>query len=250
MSLKVHRGDTLVEISFAIVVFCVVSILTVGLMDRNLSAVQGTLELNMARNEIDAQAEALRFIHNSYVAEKGQTGSTKEYAELWQALVSYAKNPADISSFTSLQCSAYYENDGPDSIFNDNAFVINARTINKRDSSGHFDKSSIIISTKTGDAQGSFSESALYPRVIYAASDDTSSDEMTEAGASGKVYDTIRSAEGLWVIPVKSATNNASIPEFYDFHIRTCWYGPGRNTPTTISTIIRLYNPDFQRGAA
>lgn len=246
MSVKALRGDTLVEISFAIVVFCIISILTVGLMDRNLSAIQGTLELNMARNEIDAQAEALRFIHNSYVAEKGQPGSTKEYSALWQTLVSGAKEPDEISSFTSQQCSVYYEENGQNNIYDDNAFVVNSRTIDKRKDDESFDEDSIIITADTTDSK--FSESALYPRIIYTKGNDTSesSDEMTE----NDTYDTIHSVEGLWVIPVKSDASNNNNPEFYDFHIRTCWYGPGRNNPTTISTIIRLYNPDFQKGTS
>ena len=31
---------------------------------------------------------------------------------------------------------------------------------------------------------------------------------------------------------------------FYDFYIRTCWYGTDAEEPSTISTVIRLYDPD------
>ena len=60
-------------------------------------------------------------------------------------------------------------------------------------------------------------------------------------------------AEGIWIIAVRDKTDSANssanknnvIPEFYDFHIRTCWTAPGRARPSTIGTIIRLYNPEL-----
>ena len=64
------RGDTLIEVTFAIAVFCLVSAITMMVMNSDLAAMQATMELTMARNEIDAQAEAIRFIHNNYNSER------------------------------------------------------------------------------------------------------------------------------------------------------------------------------------
>lgn len=42
---------------------------------------------------------------------------------------------------------------------------------------------------------------------------------------------------GLWVVPVRveGASNS------YDMYIRACWYAPGDTVPTTLGTIVRLY---------
>ena len=63
-------GDTLIEVMFAVAIFSMVAISAVAVMNSGMSNAQGTLESTMARNEIDAQAEALRFIQSSYVAER------------------------------------------------------------------------------------------------------------------------------------------------------------------------------------
>ena len=45
---------------------------------------------------------------------------------------------------------------------------------------------------------------------------------------------------------VASETLNVDdAPEYYDFYIRTCWYAPGSNDSSTISTTVRLFNPDL-----
>lgn len=258
MSVKLHRGDTLIEVSFAIVVFCVISILSVGLMNRNLSAAQGTLELNMARNEIDAQAEALRFIHDSYVIGRAQGASSQEYATLWDKITEQAIAPDHLPAFNAAQCSVYYGTaaDGSTSIpaiASNNAFILNTRSLDKRDDNGKIDPSQIIFSAAGVDSI--FFETSLYPRLIFtsgsgadineSADQDASegqdnSDDMTER----VIYDDLSRAEGIWVTAVNDGSGN-SVSEFYDFHIRTCWYAPGRDNPSTIATIVRLYNPNY-----
>lgn len=48
------------------------------------------------------------------------------------------------------------------------------------------------------------------------------------------------------MIAVRDDTaGTAETPEFFDFHIRTCWYAPGVKRPSTIATIVRLYNPEL-----
>ena len=88
-----RRGDTLVEIIFCFSIFSLITIISIGLMNRNLSLMQGALEVSMARNEIEAQAEAIRFIHNSFLSERElvrdqNIDPTKwqEYRNLWNRL--------------------------------------------------------------------------------------------------------------------------------------------------------------------
>lgn len=270
MSLKLRqptrRGDTLIEVAIAIVIFCLISTLAIGLMDRDLATVQGSLELTMARNEIDAQAEALRFIHNSYLSERELKSSERQFEGLWFALSrsvsggansGLANNPADISKFEAVTCRAYYDdaaadNAGTHTIYNDNAFIINTRNI---DSSN---PSATIIKAKTDDNRKYFQYPTLYPRVIFSSSKGSSSDQNSDQMAETSVtesstYDQIARVEGLWVIAARDARegldvtnlNSSDTPQFFDFHIRACWYAPGNDTPTTIATIIRLYNPEL-----
>ena len=70
MQIKEKRGDTLIEVMLSIAIFSLVAIITINMMNDGLNTAQRTLETEMARNEIDAQAEALRFIHNNYVSER------------------------------------------------------------------------------------------------------------------------------------------------------------------------------------
>lgn len=260
MSLTAKRGDTIIEVTIAITVFCIISIITMGIMDRNLNSIQGALELEMARNEIDAQAEALRFIHNSFLSEREYT--EKEYENLWKSLAlstddpnkGLANAPGNISPFTAAQCSVYYDKNAtasgqPHSIITDHAFVVNTRNLDPGNVNA-----TIISATKEPNK---FINTTLYPRIVYTTSGvsaDTDS-SLAEATIESKTYDQISTVEGLWVIATHDATDasgsklsNAS-PEFFDFHIRTCWYPPNQNYPTTIATIIRLYNPEVIKEA-
>ena len=85
MSIKKH-GDTIIEVMMALAVFAVLAIITVNLMNSGINNAQRTLEYTMARNEIDSQAEALRYIHQSYVAERQLDRNSSQFRRLWDAL--------------------------------------------------------------------------------------------------------------------------------------------------------------------
>ena len=64
-----RRGDTLIEVMFAIAVFSMVAVISISMMNAGVASGERSLELVTARNELNAQAEILRFIHSSYVSE-------------------------------------------------------------------------------------------------------------------------------------------------------------------------------------
>lgn len=271
------KGDTLIEVTFSIAVFSLVSVISIQIMDRDLAMIQGTLEYEMARNEIDAQAEALRFIQNSYLSERELAESEREYMNLWLQLsrtnqqktsnggTGLANFPAKISQYTSVDCKSYYEtNTGSiHKIFNDQAFVINTRNLSPKKE----DISNTIVQSKVGSTEykKKFVEAELYPRIIYTeGSSPATNDEASLAEVFGdytnspdaqerlrtKNYDDILRAEGIWVIAARQCKTTEDdckneSPEFYDFHIRTCWFAPGHERPSTIATTIRLYNPEY-----
>ena len=90
---KKKKGDTLVEVAFAIGVFSLVSITVVSVISASTSATQAALETTLTREDIDGQAEALRFIHDSYIngIQSERKGDNK-YEELWGEITKLAYN--------------------------------------------------------------------------------------------------------------------------------------------------------------
>ena len=260
------RGDTIIEVTLAITVFSLVSVISIQLMDRDVAIIQGTLESEMARNEIDAQAEALRFIQNAYLSEREIAQGSREYMNIWLKLsrtsseniakagTGLNNDPASISQYTSVDCSTYYNtsNDSNEihNIFKDNAFVINTRKLDPSSIS------STIVQSLDGATKKTslFTEAALYPRILFRRGSSETIDDalLSEYYPSGMKpsnvnYDNVVRAEGIWVISARAKTTGSTtdVPEFYDFHIRTCWFAPGHDRPSTIATTIRLYNPEL-----
>ena len=129
-------------------------------------------------------------------------------------------------------------------MFNQNAktFVINPRGL------GNFTAKEINeVYIEANPEQ--FVQATTYPRLVYG---DVSQNDDQEGIMSTKFYDALYRAEGIYVLAVRdSKTNligesgiNEKSQAFYDFYIRTCWYGSNANEPTAISTVIRLYDPD------
>ena len=261
------RGDTIIEVTIALTVFSLVSVLTIQLMDRDVAIIQGALEYEMARNEIDAQAEALRFIQNSYLSEREFAKTERQFEKIWlklsrdpsvsmgEAGTGLSNKPSDISQFSSVECRQYYQEDTGQihSLFQDRAFVINTRKLDPTEAN----LSKTIIQSRIGLTKYTdiFTEAKLYPRIIYSRSN-TENSELTlsenhlvpSGGVDNASYNKVARVEGIWVIAARSETQGTIVdttPEFYDFHIRTCWFAPGHDRPSTIATTIRLYNPEL-----
>lgn len=56
-----NRGDTLVEVIVAFAVFALVAVSAVTLMNRGIAIAQDSLETSLVRQQIDAQADLLRY---------------------------------------------------------------------------------------------------------------------------------------------------------------------------------------------
>ena len=73
-------GDTIIEVTLAITIFSLVAISAVTLMNRGSAMAQRSLEITLVRQQIDAQAEMLRFVHSRSQDE----GSP--YVQVWNNL--------------------------------------------------------------------------------------------------------------------------------------------------------------------
>ena len=260
---KFKIGDTLVEVSIAIGIFSMVAIATISVINASTSSTQGILENTITREEIDAQAEALRFIQSAYVAggnnDPSDTTSATKYARLWAKISERALSFESgssvrpeivdiIANYNPSTCSALYNASGSTSLIKQKAFLINTRALSS-------DNINDIIITPGTDKMGLFKTAETFPRVVY------------NQAASGAIYDqgedsnnannndfTIKAAEGLFIVAVRDsdgtmivADGNGSATKknaYIDFYIRSCWFSPGADHPSTISTVVRLYDPD------
>ena len=255
-------GDTLIEVMFAVGIFGIVAVSAISLMNRGLQNAQGNLEVTMARQEIDGQAESLRFLHDAYIAEKSIENS--RYSEVWEAITGKAYTSdellTDVPGFYSEyngsthSCSELYEK------LPAKSFVINPRNLGSSDVKKIVDGvggatiSDIVISKSIIDPNDkSLRETATSPRLLFGNNEaQANSGNVSDATATTVNYNKkLYSAEGIWVTAVKSSSGSSCAsddcefrPDYYDFYIPTCWNSPDGGSYNTIGSTIRLFNPD------
>lgn len=233
------RGDTLIEVMLAVGIFSMVAVAVVAVMSGGTSSAQTALETTLAREEINTQAEALRFIQSAYIAEKDS--NVGKFGELWQAItkesINFA-NPENINEtllkYSPNDCSVLYQDDNSE--VRQYGFAINTRKL------GIFmtPQDIIIQGSQKNGSEYIMTPASTYPRLVY--SDDAN---LIDSGTNQN----LENVEGIYIIAVKDPANTQIIgtdigtSAYYDFYIRTCWYGTGDKSPSTISTVIRLYDP-------
>ena len=260
------RGDTLIEVTLAIGIFSMIAIAITAVMSSGTSGAQTSLETTLAREEIDTQAEALRFIQTAYATNKNDTENNK-FRDLWQEIKEHAIKMDSGGTWTEAKRNAVLQYtpsscETKDLFPNDDignaAFIINPRTL------GTFEKGngvkgipSVYIrraASTTNTAR--FTQPSIYPRLVFASSATgaAADDAIIEEGDNNYLY----RAEGLYVIAVRDTGTTTVVGDgdtdrtkqaFYDFYIRACWYGTDANEPSTIATVIRLYDPDAVEAA-
>jgi len=202
------RGDTLVEVLFAIAIFSLVAVGGLAIMNQGAATSQRALEITMVRNEIDAQAETLRFLNASYVAAYQLNGdyplttpAGQWFSMLEEIEMTGNASASDFGMDNNSKCP-----DHPNG-----SFILNARN-------------ATFV--------------ALSPNKLQPAQ--TFSQVRYDAGGE------VSSADGMWIEAVRStisADPNQLHAGYIDFHIRACWDSPGQSIPVTIGTIVRLYEP-------
>lgn len=204
------RGDTIIEVLFAITIFSLVAIGGLSIMNKGTATAQRSLEITMVRQQIDAQADILRFLNSSYIASAGnyQDGSP---ADIWAELVASIDNESTIDSINGAVCPALP--------------LINQAFIFAIDSTAGVSKEALDNSNFSNDP-------ATYSQLRY-----------NEAGDFWK-------SDGLWIEAHKSDMQSSDPQfnlqkniGYIDFYIRSCWNSAGQEMPMFIQTIVRLYEP-------
>lgn len=256
-----RRGDTLIEVTLAVGIFSMVAVAVVAVVSGSTSSAQTALETTVTREEIDTQAEALRFIQSSYIA-GGLTNAAgnRLYVKLWNEIISHANNLTSFDTETNnfleympSTCTELYDTTQNNNIFKQKAFIINTHKmylLSAASRGGRTDEELVAqIVTPAVAGNGVFQAAATYPRIVY----NSALDDDSVYGQS--VGENIQYVEGLYVVAVKDSSAGTSVvggasatvsqkSAYYDFYIRTCWFGPGAERPSTISTVIRLYDPE------
>lgn len=83
---RAARGDTLIEVIIAITIFSLILVSAMVMMNQGVATSQRALEITLARQAIDAQADTLRFLQAAYVrsypfnpADTNAPASAREY---------------------------------------------------------------------------------------------------------------------------------------------------------------------------
>lgn len=118
-SWQLERGDTIIEVIFAIVIFSFVAISSLMIMNKGIAAGERALEITLVRQQINAQAEALRYVQEATVV-----APTSGYAAMWSQLKNnYGQANASTYGVTGNQCLLPSGGDY-------DPFILNARTAN------------------------------------------------------------------------------------------------------------------------
>lgn len=102
-----QRGDTIIEVILAVTVFSAVAVSVISIMNQGVATVQRSLEITLARQQIDSQAEMLRYVYDR--ANENDT----HYLNLWQNDISQVTVPSEFLN----------EQTCPDSVTNGFVFV-------------------------------------------------------------------------------------------------------------------------------
>ena len=256
----VKKGDTLIEVTLAVGIFSMIAIAVVSVMNSGTSGAQTALEATLTREEIDAQAEALRFIQNS------AANGDERYNALWEKIAEKAyelttSNKEAILQFSPTTCDSLYASMvNPDNTKPESAFIINTHGLGNFSNAKNFNENqdkyinSVLVSAQnddSGELDERFSEASTYPHLIFSSASGSDSDSGTLSDETN--YDQLSKAEGIYIVAIKDKEGTKIIGEegnksaFIDFYIRTCWYGSNDQTPSTISTIIRLHDPSVMK---
>ena len=63
-----ERGDIDYRGHFAVTVFSLAAVGGITIMNQGTATAQRSLEIGLVREQIDSQADALRYIHSAYIA--------------------------------------------------------------------------------------------------------------------------------------------------------------------------------------
>lgn len=218
-----ERGDTIVEVLFAVAIFSLVVVGALSLINQGSATSRRALESTLVRQQMDAQAETLRFMHDAYTAAyypgisfdttDGEAATSP--AEEWYRMMQYVSTQNVTSSTEFGYCPSYTP--GNQSSYSPPAgsFFLNPLTAR------------VVARDRSPE---SMAPAQTWAQLTYTGSDNS-----------------IVTSEGMWIEAVRSPDNDVDPYQsrigYIDFHVRACWDAVGTTLPMHLGTIVRLYEP-------
>lgn len=261
---KTLYGDTIVEAVVAIAIYSIVAVLALSSMSSGLSTAQRNLESTMSRTAIDSQSEALRYYYESYIAAKSGKKDDAFYGDIWKVISPKGSDvdPVSLDDVDERSCEELINADR-DKLLEveenkrSKIFALSGRgalssAVNLDDDTVYgfgnvkIKQNNYINYQIIGD--GRISAAPLYPRITYSTMDSSGNIDSSETGAmdvlnsdgdsdGNRQSRVAKAAEGVWIFPKKTDKG-------YDFFVRTCWNPVGSKSPSTFTSVVRLYNAD------
>ena len=213
----------MIEVLLAVTIFSVVAVTGLTIMNQGSAASQRSLEITLVRNEMEAQATALRFMYDAALAQKSSASydstsvSPTSPAGKWDAVLAIRKS-STVGATPFANMASGISCIRPSTITN--AFVVNPRTA--------------TVYTYSANATR-WTTAPVFSRVRF------------NQPTPGDPHPTgIQNVEGIWVEAVRrdaAPIGGVTVPGYTDFHIRACWSTVGQSQPVTLGTIVRLYEP-------
>ena len=199
---RAEVGDTIVEMVMAFAIFSFAVIVTMSLMNKGIALSQQSLEVSQVRQQMDSQAELVRYIHDTRNA-------------AWTALVGTDATPGNgddrittnIMPLTGATCPTL-------ATFVSAAYRPFFITPNPS-APGTFTISSLNAT--------SYTPASTYAKVVY---------PTTTAPTPA--------SQGVWLQIALAEDQNGTLPA-YDVYVHGCWATAGQTLPMTLGTIVRLY---------
>lgn len=239
-----QRGDTIIEVIIAVTVFSLVAVGGITLMNQGAAMAQRSLEIGLVRDQIDAQADILRYLHSAHIVSFGQSPDTVANKQ-WQFIADRSTTTAnDIQKFEDVgffdSTTQSYRCKLPSASGLGAPFTLNMRKLVTPSVPGPTPPP-VADPTLSFDSTANSSRQVPVSNVPTAMTGDYSSTtyaQLQYGGTGGN--DAV--AQGIW-IQAYHDRGTATQAGYYDFYISACWMTPGQVPPVTLSTVVRLYEP-------
>jgi|APMI01.1.fsa_nt_gi type II secretory pathway pseudopilin PulG len=197
-----ETGDTIVEMVMAFAIFSFAVVITTAIMNRGVALSQQSLEVTLVRQQMDSQAEIIRYLHDTHNA-------------AWTSLVGTDATPGNGDDRITTNIMPLSSATCPNSATLGSA-SLRAFFITPNPSTPDAFTVSTITAANYGGA-------TTYARVVYPT-----------------VASPTPTSQGIWVQIASAEGSTPAVPA-YDVYIHGCWDVSGQTQPMTQGTIVRLY---------
>ncbi len=237
-----QRGDTLIEVILAVTVFSIVAVGGMAVMNQGVATAQRSLEIGLVRAQMDAQADALRYMHEAYVSSLG-SGVNSEARTVWNEVAArHAVVPASAQSFSDASDGEKCQMPAPaaNGSSDGQAFAIDTRRLDGANSPNAPAGTISLLPVIPFDSSNWGSSRGFMPVSSSAVGFPETYAQIRYGDMNNPTTPAV--AQGIWIQAVRTVATPTELG-YVDFNIRACWQTPGQTLPVTLGTVVRLYEP-------